>query len=133
MKPVVADAGVLLRFCDPDDPLHAAARTALTDHLTAGRPLVVPVNVLSEMLVNAYRTTPHAVLTVEKFVAKLASEIHPVDLDCARAAARYRAEHPGLPLGVALTFGTAKAIQATHVLTTDPAWLHLDVRTVVVR
>lgn len=127
MRPTtVIDAAVLLTFCDPDHALHPVVRTALAGCLTVGNSLVIPASVLSEALVNAYRATPHAVRTVEGIADDLASKIQPVDRPVARAAARYRADHPRLTLSAALVFGTAKVVNAYQIFTLDPSWADLD-------
>lgn len=87
MKPIVLDSPVVIGFCDPDDAVHTSARLALAGCLTAGHPLVVPVSVLSEVLVGAFRSTPHAVRTVEGFLDDLVSEVRPLDRAAGRAAA----------------------------------------------
>jgi predicted nucleic acid-binding protein len=120
MRPVVVDSLVLLAFCDPDDPLHGVARAAVSECLLAGVPLVVPASVLSEVLVCAYRATPHAVRVVQGFVDELASEVRPLDRVAARAAARCRATRDGLPLHAGLVLGTAMSVAADRVLTADP-------------
>jgi PIN domain nuclease of toxin-antitoxin system len=122
MKPVVLDSSALVAFCDPDDPCHRGASQCVTQALQLGRPLVVPVSVLSEVLVGAYRSTPHAVRTVDKLVDELVSDVSPIDREVAKAAARYRAAQARLPLGVALVLGTARVVGAEHVLTTDSSW-----------
>jgi predicted nucleic acid-binding protein len=133
MKPVVLDSTALLGFCDPDDPNHAVARAAVAECLAVGQPLVVPVSVLSEVLVGAFRSTPHAVRTVEGFVDDLVTEVRPIDRPTGRAAARYRADFPALRLAAALVIGTAKVIDAAQILTTDPTWAEVDPRIRVLR
>jgi predicted nucleic acid-binding protein len=135
MRPltVVIDTTVLVGFCDPDDPLHQVSWAALVECVTAGNSLVVPVSVLSEALVGAYRATPHAVRTVEGFVDDIATRLYPIDRPVGRVAARYRADHPGLPLAAALVFGTAKVVSAQQILTTEPSWKDIDDRTRVLR
>jgi predicted nucleic acid-binding protein len=125
-RPTVIDSTVLLAFCDPDDPLHREARAAVDMRLTVGSPLVVPVTVLSEVLVGAFRSTPHAVRTVEAFVDELVDEVYPVDRPTGRAAAKYRADHPGLGMSPALVLGTAKVIAAEQILTTEETWIAID-------
>lgn len=135
MRPptIVIDATVLVGFCDPDDPFHQVIRVALVECLTTGNSLVVPVSVLSEALVGAYRATPHAVRIVEGFVDDLATQVYPLDRPVGRAVARYRADHPRLPLAAALVFGTAKVVNAQQILTTDMSWKDIDNRTRVLR
>jgi predicted nucleic acid-binding protein len=128
MKPVVIDSTVLLAFCDPDDPLHEVATTAVNERLSAGFPLVVPVSVLSEVLVGAFRASPHAVRTVVGFVDELVSQVREIDRSVGKAAARYRAEHVGLGLAAALVFGTAKVIVADEILTSEASWREIDPR-----
>lgn len=128
MKPVVLDTTALLAFCDPDDEQHDNTREALGVCLAAGHPLVVPVSVLAEVLVGAFRSTPHAVRTVENLVDELVAEVRAIDRPAGRAAARYRAEFPDLPMGAAMVFGTAKVIDAEQILTTDPSWHEVDPR-----
>jgi predicted nucleic acid-binding protein len=123
MSTVVVDATVLLGLCDPDDPAHKVASAALTECLAAGSELVVPVSALSEVLVGAFRSTPHAVRAIEGFVNELVSTVYPIDRPVGRVAARYRAEHPGLPLHAALVLATAKVLGAQQILTTDVSWI----------
>jgi predicted nucleic acid-binding protein len=133
MKPIVLDSPVVIGFCDPDDAVHASARLALAGCLTAGHPLVVPVSVLSEVLVGAFRSTPHAVRTVEGFLDDLVSEVRPLDRAAGRAAARYRADYPELRMAAALVLGTAKSIEAEQILTTEESWTAIDPRVRVLR
>jgi predicted nucleic acid-binding protein len=128
MRPVVLDSSVLLGLWDPDGAHHQAAFTALTRHLSAGRPIVVPVSVLSEVLVGAFRTTPHAVRTVEGFIDDLVSDVRHVDRAVARAAAQYCADHPGLRLPEALVIATGKLVDAEEILTADRRWEKVDPR-----
>jgi predicted nucleic acid-binding protein len=133
MSTVVVDATVLVGFCDPDETAHEVATAALTACLAAGTGLVVPVSVLSEVLTGAYRNTPHAVRVIEGFVKELASRVYPIDRAVGRAAAQYRAEHPGLPLHAALVLGTAKIVNAERILTTDASWIDKSARVHIVR
>jgi predicted nucleic acid-binding protein len=128
MKPVVMDTSALIGFCDPDDVNHRQAKLAVQECKAAGHPLVVPVTVLSEVLVGAFRSTPHAVRTVEGFVDEMINEVRPVDRLVGRAAARYRADHPGLKLAASLVFGTAKVVDADQILTTDASWREIEAR-----
>jgi predicted nucleic acid-binding protein len=133
MSIVVLDAAVLLGFCDPDDPAHPVTVAAVTDCLAAGSRLIVPVSVLSEVLVGAYRTSAHAVRTVEGFVDDLITQVYPIDRPVGRAAAQYRAEHPDLPLYAAFVLATAKVLNARQILTTDPSWKQKDSRVHILR
>jgi predicted nucleic acid-binding protein len=128
MRPVVIDSSVLLGLWDPDDANHGPAFAALTRHLSTGHPIVVPASVLSEVLVGAFRTTPHAVRTVEGFIDDLVSEVRLVDRAIGRAAAQYRADHPWLPLSDALVIATGKLVDAEEILTTDRRWAEVDPR-----
>jgi predicted nucleic acid-binding protein len=132
MRPVVLDSSVLLGLLDPDYPNHAAALAAVTRHLSAGRPIVVPASVLSEVLVGAFRSTPHAVRTVEGFIDDLVSEVRHVDRAVGRAAAQYRADHPWLPLSGALVIATGRLVDAEEILTADKRWEKIDDRVRVV-
>jgi predicted nucleic acid-binding protein len=127
-RPVVLDSTVLLACCDPDDRLHKAAAATITGSISAGDALVVPASVLSEVLVGAYRASPHAVRTLGGLVVDLVHDVRDIDRKIAHAAARYRAEHPELGLAAALVFGTAKVIAADQILTTDPTWTTIDRR-----
>jgi PIN domain nuclease of toxin-antitoxin system len=122
MRPVVLDSSVLVAFCDPDDRRHHHASQDVTRALQAGHPLVVPGSALSEVLVGAYRSTPHAARTVEKLVGELVSDVRPIDHEVAKAAARYRAGHADMSLGAALVLGTAKVVSAARVMTADSSW-----------
>jgi len=102
MRSVVLDSGVLLALWDPHDTHHHAARTAVGRHLTDGRRLVVPVSILSDTLVGAFRATPYAVRTIERFVDQLVGHVLPVDREVGRVAARLRAHFRWLPLSDAL-------------------------------
>jgi predicted nucleic acid-binding protein len=132
MRPVVLDSSVLLGLWDPDDVHHRAASAALIRHLSAGHRIVVPVSVLSEVLVGAFRTTPHAVRTVEGFLDDLVSEVRPVDRAVGRAAAQYCADHPGLRLADALVIATGRLVDAEEILTADKRWEKVDPRVRVV-
>jgi predicted nucleic acid-binding protein len=132
MRPVVLDTPVVLGFCDPDDPSHNSSRLAISGCLTSGYPLVVPVSVLSEVLVGAFRSTQHAVRTVEGFLDEQVTEVRPLDRAAGRAAARFRAEHPTLGFAAALVLGTAKSIEAEQILTTEIEWAGYDDRVRVV-
>src|SRR5262249_34577885 len=79
---------------DTDDIQHHAATAALERHLVDGNRLIVPVTALSEVLVGAFRATPYAVRTVERFVDDLIGEVRPADRAIGRAAARLPAHHP---------------------------------------
>lgn len=133
MKPVVLDSTVLIGFCDPDNAAHERVRKVVTEFMAAGHKLVVPVSVLSEVLVGAYRSTPHAVRVVEGFVDDLVHDVRTIDRPIGRAAAKYRADHPEMRLPVALVFGTAKVLNAEQILTTEPSWQEIDRRVLVVR
>jgi predicted nucleic acid-binding protein len=132
MRPVVLDSSVLLGLLDPDHANHAAALAAITRHLAAGHPIVVPASVLSEVLVGAFRSTPHAVRTVEGFIDDLVSEVRLVDRAVARAGAQYRADYPWLPLSGALVIATGKLVDAEEILTADKRWEKVDHRVRVV-
>ena len=125
---VVVDSGVLLAFWDPDDTQHHAAVTVLKRHVASGSRLVVPVTVLSEVLIGAYRATPYAVRSIESFVDDLISDVHPADRAVGRTAARLRAEHPTLPLADALLLATGEVIDAQEILTTNPRLEQVDRR-----
>jgi predicted nucleic acid-binding protein len=129
---IVVDSTALLAFCDPDDIHHDAAHTTLVEHIHNGHPLVIPASVLAEVLAAALRSGPHAQRVVTGLIGELASEVRPIDRQAARAAAGYLAANDRLPLHVALILGTAKAVNAEHILTTDPTWpeFHSRVRVI---
>jgi len=131
-RPVVIDSGVLLAFWDVADTQHEAAVAVLKRHLADGIRLVVPVTVLSEVLVRAFRATPYAVRTVESFVDDLVGEVHPADQAIGRAAARLRANHPALPLADALLLATGEVVRAQEILTTNRQLEQVDQRIRVV-
>jgi predicted nucleic acid-binding protein len=129
MKPlIVVDSGVLLALWDTDDPQHQAATAALERHLAAGSRLIVPVTTLTEVLIGAFQTTPHAVRTIEAFVEDLVSEVRAADRAVGRAAARLQADHPTLPLADALLLATGEVTDAQEILTTNQRLEQLDRR-----
>jgi predicted nucleic acid-binding protein len=132
MRPIIVDSSVLMAFCDPDDPAHKVARASVEEAIANGHPMIVPATALSEVLVGAYRSTPHAVRTILGFVDELAAGVHSIDQRTAQAAARYRAEHAELGFPAALVLATAKERVAACVLTTESSWRDVDPRVVVV-
>jgi predicted nucleic acid-binding protein len=129
---VVLDSTVVLAFCDPDNEAHDAVVGAVTGCLRAGDRLVVPTSALCEVLAFAFRTSSHAVVTVDALVDDLVSDLRSVDREVGRAAAQVCAEYPGLPLSAALVVGTARVVGAAEVLTLDESWQTVDRRVQVV-
>jgi predicted nucleic acid-binding protein len=120
MTTVVVDAGVLIGALDSTDAHHALAVRALAE-IGRDDTLVVPASVLAEILVRPYAAGGAAVRDIERFLAALSAQVHPVDVSIARAAARLRATHRSVRLPDALLLGTAAVLSAT-VLTTDLRW-----------
>jgi len=119
MRTMVVDSGILLALLDPNDAQHHAATAALERHMADGLRLTVPVTALSQVLVGAYRATPYAVRTVERFVDDLIGDVHAADRTVGRAAARLLADHPTLLLADALLIATGEVLGAQGVLTTN--------------
>jgi predicted nucleic acid-binding protein len=128
MRSVVVDSGVLVALLNPDDALNAAACAAVKGYLLDGCRLVLPVTVLSEVLVGAIRSSPHAVRTVEGFVDDLIREVRPVDREIGQAAARLRAEFAGLSLAAALVVATGQVAGVQEVVTTNGRLAAVDGR-----
>jgi predicted nucleic acid-binding protein len=128
VRSVVVDGGVLLALWDPDDELHTAARAAVGSYVADGCRLVVPVTVLSEVLVGAFRSTPHAVRTVERFVAELVGQVRAVDREIGQVAARLRARFEGLRLDEALVVATGEVAGVQEIVTTNGRLAKVDGR-----
>lgn len=119
MALVVLDASVVIAFLDPDDVLHEAAVTALTEH--QHDELLLPLTAYAEILVAPYRQGADAVAEVEAFLADLAIRIEPMTPAIARAAAQLRSKSGSLRLPDALVLATADELEADSVLTGDEA------------
>ncbi|HWQ22687.1 MAG TPA: type II toxin-antitoxin system VapC family toxin [Gaiellaceae bacterium] len=130
MALVVLDASVVIGFLDPDDPLHEAAVSALTEH--QHDELVVPASVYAEILVGPYRKGARAVAAVEAFLADFAIRIAPITPAIARAAARLRGGSKGVRLPDALVLATADEVGADRVLTGDDSWTRIARRVTLV-
>ena len=129
MKPsIVVDSQVLALFCDPDSKQHATVAQTVIEHMASGNQLVVPASTWCELLGAAYRTTPHAVTIVDQMVANLAGEVRHIDQQTARLAARQLAKHENLSLANALVLGTAQAIEASRIFTTEQSLTQIDRR-----
>jgi predicted nucleic acid-binding protein len=97
-------------------------------YVADGCRLVVPVTVLSEVLAGAFRSTPHAVRTVERFVDELVGQVRPADRQIGQAAARLRAQFEGLLLAEALVVATGQVAGAQEIVTTNGRLAAMDCR-----
>jgi predicted nucleic acid-binding protein len=124
-KPVVLDSTVILATHDADDPYHDVVRVVIGEWAVRA-PLVVPASVVSEVLVGAIRSGPHAFRTLGGFLRDLVDRVEPVDYSVAAVAARYRAQFPKLTLPAALVLATGKTLNAAAILTIESSWCEVD-------
>ncbi len=123
----VLDTSVVIGMLDATDPHHGAATAAISERLTAGDRMVVPVSAYAELLVGPMRRGSDAVAIIDAFLAALPAEIIPLDAVTARVAAALRAANPGrLRLPDAFVVGTAVHLGADLVLTGDHRWPAID-------
>jgi predicted nucleic acid-binding protein len=127
---VVLDASVVIAFLDPDDALHDAAVSALTDH--QHDELLIPLSAYAEILVAPYRRGPEAVAEVEAFLADFAVRIEAMSVAIARAAARLHSKRRTVRLPDALVLATADEVEADSVLTGDESWVGVSRRVALV-
>jgi predicted nucleic acid-binding protein len=133
MAVTVVDAGVLIAILNADDTHHDVARAALSTARDRGDRLVVPASAYAEVMVAPFRATEQASLTVDQFLDAIPAVIEPATRLIARDAARLRATHgKRLRLPDALVLGTAIALKADRVLTTDAGWPELGVAVEVI-
>ena len=130
MALVVLDASVVIAFLDPDDALHDAAVSALTDH--QHDELLIPLSAYAEILVAPYRRGPEAVAEVEAFLADFAVRIEAMSVAIARAAARLHSKRRTVRLPDALVLATADEVEADSVLTGDESWVGVSRRVALV-
>ncbi len=130
MAIVVLDASVVIAFLDPRDVHHGAAVEALARNRTAG--FVLPATVYAEILVGPYRRSKATVSKVEAFVLDFGMEIHPIDKEIAKHAARLRSRHAALKLPDALVLATGEILEASGVLTADKRWATISKRAQVI-
>jgi PIN domain nuclease of toxin-antitoxin system len=119
MGTVVLDSSVLLGLADSSDALHDAAKEAL--RVRHNQTKVVPAVVFAEIMVRALGFGDRTAERIEHMVDQLASEVHPIDREIARAAAEIRARRSSLLLPDALVLATGQVLDA-EVLTADKAW-----------
>jgi hypothetical protein len=126
-RPFVLDSTVLIAFCDCRHPLHAQAASDLRYHRGCGHPLAVPASVLADVFAGAIRIGTHAVASLGDLLDGLIDVVPPINRETACHAAVYRNAHD-VPLHAALVLGTADAIDADGILTTDQTWRQFDRR-----
>jgi predicted nucleic acid-binding protein len=130
----VLDKGVLIAVLDGSDVHHQGASSALRREIASGNRLVVPASAYAELLVgpSGRGASATATATVDAFLDALPATVEPVSRAAARIAAGLRARRRGRPgcsgvrrglrLPDALVIGTAIALDADLVLTTDRGW-----------
>lgn len=131
MALVVLDASVIIGFLDPEDTLHEACVTALSEHHQDD--LRISASVYAEILVAPYRTGAEAVTALESFLSDLGVKVEPIGAPIARAAAELRSACKGLRLPDALVLATADELDADVVLTGDASWAKVSQRVAIVR
>ncbi|HEV2953038.1 MAG TPA: PIN domain-containing protein, partial [Candidatus Dormibacteraeota bacterium] len=80
----------------------------------------------------ASRLGPGAVGQTEAFVDAIVDQVHNIDRDAAKAAAKIRAEHRSIRLPDALVLAVGKVTNATAVVTADEKWARVDPRVQVI-
>ena len=118
----VLDAGVLIGFLDRNDAHHVSSYGALTAALGRNDRITLPASAYAEALVGPSRRGPAAVVSVEQLIDRLPIKIEPLSQPIATAAALLCAKHPSIKLPGALVIGTAKALDADLIITTDRRW-----------
>jgi predicted nucleic acid-binding protein len=119
MGTVVIDSSVLLGYGDPRDRLHHASLAALLKREQES--LVIPVSVLSEVLVGAFKLGDRTAARMEEAINDLVSEVRPIDREIAVTAAAIRARRSSIRLPDALVLATGAVLDA-EVLTGDKRW-----------
>ena len=123
MGTVVLDSSVVIGFIEARDPCHAVSRQAILDARQNGADFLLPISVLSEVLVGAYRMG-----TAEerhRGIVRVFGDAHPLEEEAALKAAELRARHRSLRLPDALVVATGVVEQAT-VLTCDKRLAGVD-------
>ncbi len=118
MALVVLDASVLIALLDPDDALHAPAKTGF--HAVEDGDLVLPASALSETLVLPARAGRAAQVRAQ--IDLLRIRIEPLSESAAAVAAELRGRHPSLRLPDALILATGDVLDADAILTADRRW-----------
>lgn len=119
MGKVVLDSSVLIGLADASDALHTAAADALRERHDLDK--VVPASAFAEIMVRAFGFGDRTAERIEKMVDELASEVHPIDREIARAAAAIRSRRSAILLPDALILATGQVLDA-EILTADKAW-----------
>jgi PIN domain nuclease of toxin-antitoxin system len=65
-------------------------------------------------------------------VDAIVDQVHNIDRDAAKAAAKIRAEHRSIRLPDALVLAVGKVTNATAVVTADEKWARVDPRVQVI-
>lgn len=133
--PFVVDSETLLAFFDPMDTWHPDASRQMLSMLEEGRPLVLPANVICDVMTGAYmaRGEEEMQRKVEGFIQELVAGVYPIDEKIAQSAAWLRAQYIDLPFSEAVVLSTAKAISADFILTCQAHWPRMDSRAMVIR
>lgn len=132
MGTIVIDSGVMIAILDATNVHHGAARDAVVE-LGQSADLVLPASAYSELMVHPQADGPDEVALADAFVRSLPARVEPIDRTVALAAADLRARFGrALRLPDALVLGTAVALGADMVLTTDSRWPETGVATRVV-
>lgn len=116
---VVLDSDAVVGFLDRSDALHDAADAAIRDLLRRQR-LLVSVVTYAEVLTGA-RLGHHSEDRVAGFFAQLISEVVPVSIAVAEAAADFRARSKSLRMPDALILATAETHPDTELVLTGDA------------
>jgi predicted nucleic acid-binding protein len=133
MGTVVIDSGVMIAILDAADVHHAAASSAVVE-LGRSSDLILPASAYSELMVHPQADGWDEVALTEAFIDALPARVEPIDRKIALAAAQLRARFGrALRLPDALVLGTAIALRADVVLTTDSRWPETGVVTRVVK
>jgi predicted nucleic acid-binding protein len=120
---------VLIGLIEPNDAHHTRASTAIAEARLGGNEFVLPVSVLSEILVGAYRKGTAA--TQHRKIVGVFGAAQPLEEPVALVAARLRARHGFLRLPDALVVATGIVADAT-VLTCDRKLAKVDDRVEVI-
>lgn len=123
MGAVVLDSSVVIGLIEPSDPCHAGSRRAIAEALRNGAEFLLPMSVLSEVLVSAYRQG--TAQERHRDIVQAFGLPHPFEEGAALKAAELRARHRSLRLPDALVVATGVVAKAT-VLTCDKRLIGVD-------
>jgi predicted nucleic acid-binding protein len=126
---IVLDSSLIIGFFMPDDPHHDQASAEIADARRGGADFILPISVLSEVMVGAYRSG--AARERHSGMLQLFGPPRSFDEELALAAAELRSRHRALRLPDALVVATG-IIEDAEVLTCEKRLATVDERVRVI-